>query len=96
MPTPLPPPYPPPVPPVPSGRRSAVRRYLHPVPDLPRRLAEYEGETPIRRCGCGRVIGDGDWAHGHRRCAMCRSLSGRRRPPGGPWLIPPPRDPGRG
>lgn len=40
---------------------------------------EYDGYAPIHHCtcGCGMVIGDGDWAHGRR--SHVRLAATRRR-----------------
>lgn len=40
--------------------------------------SEYDGRTPVRRCHCNGVIGDGDWASGKRGCVFHRRASRRR------------------
>jgi hypothetical protein len=51
-----------------------------PPPALPK-PREYDGYAPIHycTCGCGRVIGDGDWATGNRLCIDLRRRADRAR-----------------
>lgn len=45
-------------------------------------FSEYDGYAPIHycSCGCGLVIGDGDYASGIRSCAQLRTRLRRGRP----------------
>lgn len=48
-----------------------------PGPRPPHDAERLEPPPPPKRCACGGVIGDGDYASGKRTCALCRRPRGR-------------------